>query len=203
MSCAVAVGSLTVLGASSEARPPLSAPAVPTDVRATVTQYCVTCHSQRLKTGGLNLEGILEASVSENGDVWEKVLVKLRSGAMPPAGRPRPAAAASAALAATLEKTLDDAEFAHPNPGAPLLHRLNRAEYANAIRDLLSLDVDTATLLPPDDATAGFDNVADVLGVSPALIERYLSAAADISALAVGDPSTLPSSRSAGPRCKR
>ena len=91
------------------------------------------------------------------------------------------------------ETELDRAEAAHPNPGGPLLHRLNRAEYANAIRDLLALDVDAASLLPPDDSTYGFDNIADVLGVSPALLERYLSAADEVSALAVGDPAIGPS----------
>ena len=113
---------------------------------------------------------------------------------MPPAGRPRPDAAAASALAAQLEGALDRAEAAHPDPGGPLLHRLNRAEYANAIRDLLALDVDAAALLPPDDSSAGFDNVADALGVSPALMERYLSAADQVSALAVGDPTILPAS---------
>ena len=111
---------------------------------------------------------------------------------MPPAGRPRPDRAAASALASRLETALDRAEAAHPDPGGPLLHRLNRAEYANAIRDLLALDIDASALLPPDDSSAGFDNVADVLGVSPALMERYLSAADQVSALAVGDPAILP-----------
>jgi hypothetical protein len=155
----------------------------------------VTCHSERLKTGGLSLEAALAGPVPAHAEIWEKVIVKLRSGTMPPAGRPRPDPSSYDALASSLETTLNQAEMAHPDPGGPLLHRLNRAEYANAIRDLLALDVDTATLLPPDDASSGFDNVADVLGVSPALMERYLSAAGDISALAVGDPSILPNSR--------
>src|SRR3954468_18904840 len=157
------------------------------ELRPTLTQYCITCHSDRLKTAGLSLESALIGDVAEHAEIFENVLQKLRSGAMPPAGRPRPSRAAVDALSSSIETALDAAELSHPHPGGPLLHRLNRAEYANAIRDLLSLDVDTATLLPPDDATAGFDNVADVLGVSPVLMERYLSAAGDISAMAVGD----------------
>ncbi len=128
------------------------------------------------------------ATVAQRGDVWEKVIRKLRSGAMPPLGLPRPDAAVSNAFAASLESTLDRAAAAQPNPGRPLLHRLNRAEYANAIRDLLALDVDVNSLLPPDDSSHGFDNIADVLGVSPALLDRYLSAAAKIGQMAIGNP---------------
>ncbi len=168
--------------------------AVP-DLRPTLTRYCVPCHNDRLKTDGLSLQSALAGGVVENAAIFEKVIEKLHSGAMPPAGRARPSRPQAEALVSSLEGVLDAAEAAHPDPGAPLLHRLNRAEYANAIRDLLALDVDTSALLPPDDATAGFDNVADVLGVSPALMERYLSAADDISALAVGDPSIPATSR--------
>ena len=120
--------------------------------------------------------------------MWEKVIRKLRAGAMPPAGMPRPDAATRDALVSFLETTLDRRPRRIPIPAATCPHRLNRAEYANAIRDLLALDVDASTLLPPDDSADGFDNNADVLGVSPALLERYLSAAAKISALAVGSP---------------
>src|SRR4051812_5570849 len=184
------------LGGSSRGVHASDAPAssIPA-LRQTLSDHCITCHSDRLKTAGVSLESALTGSVAEHAETFEKVLQKLRSGAMPPAGRSRPSPSTVSALSSSLETALDAAELSHPHPGAPLLHRLNRAEYANAIRDLLSLDVDTATLLPPDDATAGFDNVADVLGVSPALMERYLSAAGDISATAVGDPSILPSSR--------
>jgi hypothetical protein len=154
----------------------------------------VVCHNQRLKTAGLSLDTIDLASVPAQADIWEKVVRKLRSGTMPPPGRPRPDASGYDSLASFLEATLNHAEAANPDPGGPLLHRLNRAEYANAIRDLLMLDVEASTLLPPDDASYGFDNVADVLGVSPALMERYLSAADEISALAVGDPAILPNS---------
>ncbi len=134
------------------------------------------------------------ARVADNAAMWEKVIRKLRAGAMPPAGAPRPDAATHNALVSYLEGTLDRAAADRPNPGRQSPHRLNRAEYANAIRDLLALEVDPATLLPPDDSADGFDNNADVLSVSPVLLERYLSAAATISALAVGDPKIIPGS---------
>ena len=113
----------------------------------------------------------------DDAEAWEKVVKKLRAGTMPPQGAPRPDEATQAALVTWLETTIDRASAARPNPGRPALHRLNRAEYQNAIRDLLALDVDAAALLPPDDSSYGFDNVADVLGVSPALLERYMGAA--------------------------
>src|SRR5215207_4931564 len=160
----------------------------------TITQYCVTCHNERLKTGGLVLESQSLASVASHADQWEKVVRKLRAGLMPPSGLPRPSDDTLVSLAGWLEEELDRAAAAAPNPGRPMLHRLNRAEYANAIRDLLRLEVDTSTLLPPDDSAYGFDNVADVLGVSPSLQERYLAAASRISALAVGDPQLRPGS---------
>ncbi|MEP7304876.1 MAG: DUF1592 domain-containing protein [Acidobacteriota bacterium] len=163
--------------------------------RAVLDRYCVTCHNQRTKTAGLALDGMSLAAVPDGAEVWEKVIKKVRSGAMPPQGAPRPDDAASQALVGWLEATIDSASAARPNPGRPALHRLNRAEYQNAIRDLLSLDVEAASLLPPDDSSYGFDNVADVLGVSPVLLERYMAAAETISALAVGDPSMPPTDR--------
>ena len=162
--------------------------------RATIDQYCVTCHSTRLKSGGLVLENADLASVGTDAERWEKVVRKLRAGVMPPQGARRPDGATMHALIASLETSLDQAADARPNPGRPLIHRLNRAEYKNAIRDLLALDVDVATLLPPDDSAYGFDNISDVLGVSPSLQERYLTAAGRISRLAVGDPSMRPGS---------
>ena len=117
---------------------------------------------------------------------------KLRVGAMPPQGMPRPDRATMDSLAASIETSLDRAAAAAPNPGQPVLHRLNRTEYANAIRDLLDLDVDASDLLPTDDSSFGFDNIASVLGVSPALIERYLLASGKVSRLAVGDPKIDP-----------
>lgn len=130
------------------------------------------------------------AKIPADAETWEKVIVKLRTGAMPPAGMPRPDAVAKQGFISSIETRIDGASEAQARPyaGRPMLHRMNRAEYANAIRDLLALDVDAAALLPPDDSAYGFDNISDVLGLSPSLQERYLSAAASISALAVGDP---------------
>jgi hypothetical protein len=159
-----------------------------------VGQYCVTCHNQRLKTAGLVLDTLDLAKIPADAETWEKVVQKLRTGAMPPPELPRPDAATSQKFAASVETRLDSAAQAKPYAGRPLLHRMNRAEYANAIRDLLALDVDASALLPPDDSAYGFDNVSDALGVSPSLQERYLSAAASISALAVGDPHVKPAS---------
>jgi hypothetical protein len=153
-----------------------------------VKQYCVTCHNDRVKAGALTLDALNVGAVEGHAEVWEKVVRKLRTGMMPPDGAPKPPAARRASFTAALEASLDGAAARRPDPGMPALHRLNRAEYANAIRDLLALDVDVAGLLPPDDAAAGFDNIADVLGVSPALIEGYAAAAANISRRAVGDP---------------
>ncbi len=164
-------------------------------LRPVVDRYCVGCHSARVKAAGIVLEGMDGAMVAHDPAVWEKVVRKLRSGAMPPQGLPRPDPATYDALAGWLETTLDRAALAQPNAGRPLVHRLNRAEYANAIRDLLALDIDPATLLPPDDSSYGFDNIADVLGTSPALLESYLTAAGKISALAVGSPAMGPSSQ--------
>jgi hypothetical protein len=154
--------------------------------REVLDKYCVTCHNQRLKTGGLALDTMDLSKVPAQAEIWEKVIRKLRSGAMPPAGIPRPDAATYKNLAAWLEEQID--QSAEPYAGRPILHRLNRSEYANAVRDLLALDIDAAALLPPDDAAFGFDNISDALGVSPALQEHYLDAALKIGALAVGDP---------------
>jgi hypothetical protein len=160
--------------------------------REILDKYCVTCHNQRLKTGGLTLDTLDLGNVPAQAEVWEKVIRKLRSGTMPPAGMPRPDAAAYKNLTAWLEEQID--QSAQPYAGRPILHRLNRSEYANAIRDLLALDIDAPSLLPPDDSAFGFDNVSDALGVSPSLQEHYLDAALKIGALAVGDPKMAPGS---------
>jgi mono/diheme cytochrome c family protein len=189
------MASLTVALPRAEApqsAPPRPASSAETLDRSVVDKYCVTCHNQRLKTGGLTLDTPDLANVAAHSDVWEKVIRKVEAGMMPPAGVPRPDAAARKALVDNLEGVLDRAAKASPNPGRPLVHRLNRAEYANAIRDLLAVDLDVSALLPPDDSSAGFDNNADVLGLSPVLLESYLTAAERISALAVGDPKTPP-----------
>jgi mono/diheme cytochrome c family protein len=162
------------------------------DYGAVVNKYCVTCHNERAKTAGLMLDKANVADPAATSDIWEKAIRKMRVGMMPPQSAPHPDAETQAALITYLVTSLDRSVAAHPNPGRPLVHRLNRAEYANAIRDLLALDVDTSSLLPPDDAAYGFDNIADALGVSPVLLERYLTAAGKISSLAVGDPATGP-----------
>ena len=178
----------------SQVSVPAPGPSSPDTARALLDRYCVTCHNPRLKTGDLVLEGLSVPEAADHAEIWEKVIRKVRAGVMPPQGVPRPPADALASLAAGLETALDRAAVARPFAGRPLLHRLNRAEYQNAVRDLLHLEVDATTLLPPDDSAYGFDNISDVLGVSPSLQERYLSAAARISALAVGDPAARPGS---------
>jgi cytochrome c551/c552 len=162
--------------------------AAPAPDAAFLKQYCVTCHNDRVKAGALTLASLDVAAVDGHADVWEKVVRKLRTGMMPPDGVPKPPAEAAHRFTSALEASLDRAAARRLDPGTPALHRLNRTEYANAIRDLLALDVDVAALLPPDDSAAGFDNIADVLGVSPALIEGYAAAAASISRRAIGSP---------------
>jgi len=156
-------------------------------------QYCVACHNQKALTGGVSLQGLDLSNAAANAAILEKVLRKLRSGEMPPAGLPRPSAAASAAFTKSLEDSLDKAAAAHPNPGRPAVHRLNRAEYSNAIRDVLALDIQPGASLPADDSGYGFDNIGDVLSVSPALLERYISVARLVSRLAVGEAGRKPS----------
>jgi hypothetical protein len=195
---AVAVWAAAVSSSTPRAQSRPDTPPATPDLQRTITQYCATCHNGRVQTAatvtGVVLDTVDLTQVVQNGEMWEKVIRKLRAGAMPPAGMPRPSAASHDALVSFLETTLDRAAVNTPHPGRPSPHRLNRAEYANAIRDLLALNVDPAALLPPDDSADGFDNNADVLAVSPVLLERYLSAAATISALAVGDPTIIPGS---------
>jgi hypothetical protein len=154
--------------------------------RATLDQYCVTCHNDRLKTSNLSLEHLDFATIGDHPDVWERVVRKLRAGVMPPPDIRRPALADYEALRDFLEAELDRKAATRVNPGSVVLHRLNRTEYANVIRDLLDLDIDVTTLLPPDDAARGFDNVAGSLTISPTLLEAYTTAAARVSRMAVG-----------------
>jgi hypothetical protein len=158
------------------------------DSRASLTQYCFTCHNEKSKVAGLSLEGMDTSQIGRDAEVWEKVVRKLRSGMMPPQGSARPDDPTRGRLVSWLTGELDRAAAAHPNTGRPFLPRLNRTQYATVIRDLLSLDVDPALLLPPDDAAYGFDNIGDVLGISPVLLERYMDAAGKVAALAIGDP---------------
>ncbi len=162
-------------------------PVVPS--KAFLDTYCVTCHNQRLKTGGLALDIFDVAKVGEHAAEWEKVVVKLRAGLMPPSGVRRPAQTVIDEFTSSLETALDRAAMADPNPGrTEPLHRLNRAEYQNAVRDLLGFEVDASNWLPTDEVSYGFDNIAGVLKLSPLLAERYLNAAQKVSRLALGTP---------------
>jgi hypothetical protein len=160
---------------------------------AVLNTYCVTCHSDKARTGGLTLEHADLVDIPKGAPTWEKVIRKVRAGMMPPPGMPRPDKTTLDAFSAFLETSLDEAAALKPRPGRATIHRLNRTEYANAIRDLLALEVDAASLLPPDDESSGFDNIADVLNVPPSLMERYLSASWNISRAAVGNPNIAPS----------
>ena len=182
----VLVGLTSVETQNSTSKGPAAQPAP--GAQGVVDRYCVTCHNPRMKAGGLVLDGLPVSSAAGEPQTWEKVIRKVRTGMMPPAGAPRPDRATLDSLAAAVETTLDRAAAAAPNPGAPALHRLNRTEYGNAVRDLLELPIDAAALLPGDDSSEGFDNQASVLSVSPALMQAYVTAASKISRLAVGDP---------------
>ncbi len=179
-------------GPESRTRPagPAEAPAAAD--AALLKQYCVTCHNERLKSGELSLDGLDVSQVAAHAETWETVVRKVKTGMMPPSGVPRPPRAALDAFAAGLEARLDrDADVAAAL-STPALHRLNRSEYGNAIRDLLALEIDVAPLLPGDASSEGFDNIAEALGNSPSLIQGYVSAAMKISRLAVGDRTMAP-----------
>lgn len=179
--CAAAIAH----GQTTPAMPPASQ-------RALVNQYCVGCHNDKLKSGSFSWTGIDLAQPGDHAEQLEHVIRKLRAGLMPPPGLPRPDSATVAKLVSSLETGIDRAAALHPNPGRPMLHRLNRTEYANSIRDLLGVDIDVASLLPPDDMSHGFDNMSDVLAVSPTLMEGYIRAAGRISRQAVGDAEAPP-----------
>ena len=187
---------LADIGAAASGQPPASQPAAraATAPGAVVARYCASCHSERMKSGGLVLEKVDVENVAAHPEIWEKVVRKIRARAMPPAGpgRQRPDEATYSAFESYLETSLDRAAAAAPDPGRnDTFHRLNRTEYQNAIRDLLALDVDAASMLPADDASHGFDNV-NVGALSPTLLDRYLSAAQKVSRLAVGGPVRSP-----------
>jgi hypothetical protein len=155
--------------------------------QAFIDQYCTDCHNSDDVAGGLDFANYTSATVGTDAEVWEKVALKIRGGMMPPAESPRPAASVARAFASSLETSLDQYDKSHFKLTPSTMGRLNRTEYANAIRDILDLKVDAATLLPPDDPGAGFDNISDMLVVSPALVDSYVSAAMRISRRAVGD----------------
>ncbi|MCY4028945.1 MAG: DUF1592 domain-containing protein [Acidobacteria bacterium] len=200
---ALGLGVAAVLGAgavsSAAAQPaaagdpaaaPVAAPTAPDEhdtYRAVLDRYCVACHNERTLTANLALDTADIAHVGDAAEVWEKVLEKLRTRAMPPPRRPRPADETYDRFAGWLEDELDGAAAARPDPGRPTIHRLNRLEYANAVRDLLGLTVDVDAMLPADDLAYGFDNNADILTIAPGMLERYMSAARRIGRLAVGD----------------
>ncbi|HTC88567.1 MAG TPA: DUF1592 domain-containing protein [Bryobacteraceae bacterium] len=182
-----ALGYVPVARAQSAATIPATLATSAASERALLDQYCVTCHNQRLKTGGLMLDQLDVAQMHEHAEIWEKVVRKLRAGMMPPSGMKRPDAPVMESMITFMEKELDRDAAANLTP--PGMHRLNRTEYTNAIRDVLGLEVDATKFLPPDDSTHGFDNIAGALTLSPALMEAYLSAAGKISRLAMGDVS--------------
>ena len=179
----LAAWSATAAGGQGEADPPS---------RELFDRYCVTCHNQRLQTGGLALDRVDLTRVAANAPILEKVVHKLRAGEMPPEGRPRPGPAALDAFATSLERALDRAAAADPDPGRVASRRLNRVEYVNAVEDLLGLEVSGEDLLPSDMAGFGFDNNADVLSITPGLMARYMAAATKISRAAVGSPDIRP-----------
>src|SRR6202163_2448782 len=166
------------------------------EARALLNRYCVGCHSEPQRQRGavpVALDSLNPADLRADARVWETVVRKMRAGVMPPAGRPRPDQASHDAFLVWLEAGLDRAADLNPNPGrTEPFHRLNRAQYQNAIRDLLDLEIDATSLLPADDSSYGFDNIAGVLKMSPTLMERYLAAAQKISRLAVGTPPPFP-----------
>src|SRR5215475_13685519 len=188
---------LTLSGVRVAARPGGNQAPPPQDTassRAIVDRYSVSCHSSKLRTGGLDLETLDLATPGPNADTWEKVIARLRAGSMPPPGRPRPDRVTYDAVASRLEHEVDRAWDAKPNPGRiAAVHRLNRVEYNNAIRDLLGVDVDVKPLLPGDETADGsFDNFADSLSISTAHLERYLSVARQVTRLATGLPPATP-----------
>lgn len=193
VACLAPISVVLLLGQSSQtasnskaaAKPPAADPSAQ---RALVDKYCVTCHNTKAMTGNLALDQLDMAHLADHAEVGEKMVRKLRAGMMPPTGMPRPDKATTDALINWLENELDRNAVTYlPAPG---IHRLNRTEYTNAIRDVLGLEVDATKFLPPDDSTRGFDNIAGALTLSPALMEAYLSAAGKISRLAIGDVST-------------
>jgi len=184
--CAIGV-SVTASGVQKD-----PAPLAAQEAQAILNKYCTTCHNQRSKTGNLELDTKDLAHLEKDVVAWESVVRKLRTGMMPPKNAARPDRATLDGLATWLESGLDRQAALHPNPGSPSVQRMNRNEYANAIRDLLDLEVDVSAMLPGDSTIAGFDNIADVLGTSPSLIQAYLSAGMKISRLAVGDLAVQP-----------
>ena len=195
MRLAILVGVVVAAATVSPSAPLAAAGAQPgpdTPSRELLDRYCVTCHNERLETAGLRLDQVDLTRIAEHASVLEKVVHKLRSGQMPPEGRPRPDPATVDAFATSLETALDRVAAERPNAGRVASRRLNRVEYVNVVEDLLGLEVDGDELLPSDMAGFGFDNNADVLSITPGLMARYIAAATKISRAAVGSPDTRP-----------
>src|SRR5262245_47980800 len=191
LAMAALVPAATLQAQNSNSSSSAASSSAASDYRTTLQLYCVGCHSGPNPFAGLNLEPLDFANLEENGEIWEKLIRKLRARQMPPAGMPKPDDATLEGLVKFVESGRDRLAEVKPNPGRTTLHRLNRTEYGNAIRDLLALEIDVADLLPADDIGYGFDNIGDVLSVSPFLLERYLVTAGKVSRAAVGD-TTMP-----------
>jgi len=191
MKVILAAGVLVASAVSLLAQAPGTLPVA--SQQALVNQYCVMCHNDKVKSGGFSWTKLDLAHPEKNVQQAEKVILKLRAGMMPPSGMPRPAAAQITAFASSIETAVDKSAGLHPFAGAPDLHRLNRTEYRNSIRDLLDLDVDVSSMLPPDDMSHGFDNMADALSITPAVMQGYVRAAGKISRMALGDAQVTPS----------
>ena len=184
--CALILACGPAAAQTADKGPSAPAPGSAATERALVDRYCVTCHNDKLKTANFSLQNLDLTTAGDHPETWEQVIRKLRAGIMPPPGMPRPPLAQYEQLRDWLEAAIDRKAAARPNPGSVVLHRLNRTEYANAIRDLLDLQVDANTLLPPDDSARGFDNVAGSLTISPTLLEAYTTAATRIARMAIG-----------------
>ncbi len=172
--------------------PEASAPVMPADHQKLLNQYCTACHNNKLKTAGMSVQALDPSNLPANLPTWEKILRRLSLGEMPPRGMPRPPKEQIAGFTSWLSAGLDANAAAHPNPGTIAIHRLNRVQFGNAVRDLLDLDVDFSGELPADDTGYGFDDIADLLTVSPTLIDRYVAVASKISRLATGQSSRQP-----------
>jgi mono/diheme cytochrome c family protein len=184
---------LSLLGSAPQQQKAAPAATPTGQYRALLDQYCVGCHNQRSKTANLMLDAMDLADVARHADVWEKAIRKLRGGMMPPPGSRQPERAIVDSFVSWLETTLDQAAAKSPNPGGITIHRLNRAEYANSIRELFGIDVDASALLPADDVSDGFDNIANVLKVSPSFLDQYITAARAVSLRTIGDaPGSAP-----------
>jgi hypothetical protein len=189
---AIAAGFGLLLVAAQPVLAQTEAAATASPQQQLVDRYCAGCHNDKRKSGGFSWTSLSLADPAANAEAAERVLRKLRAGLMPPAGMPRPGDADAKALRVAIETGVDRSAASHPYAGAPELHRLNRAEYRNSIRDLLGLDVDVSSLLPPDESGRGFDNMADALTITPTLVQGYVRAAGKISRLAVSDPHVQP-----------